>query len=103
LCHRASGGGVGATGLAAAPERGHNVRMPPRSPKAQLWQKLVDEAGEALVEEAAAVSVAQAEKELAEAGFDVAAERARAEDFLTSLAAGAAEDVEGPKDSKGSK
>jgi hypothetical protein len=50
-----------------------------------LWQKLVDEAGEELVEQAAAVSVEQAEKELAEAGFDVAAERARAEAFLLSL------------------
>jgi hypothetical protein len=74
--------------------------MPPRSREAQLWQKLVDEAGEDLVEEASAVSVAQAEKELAEAGFDVAAERGRAEDFLTSLAAGTAEGVEGPKGSK---
>jgi hypothetical protein len=51
-----------------------------------LWKKLVDEAGEELIEEAAAVSVAQAEKELAEAGFDVAAERAKAEAFLASLA-----------------
>jgi hypothetical protein len=51
----------------------------------RLWQKLVDEAGEELIEQAAAVSVAQAEKELAEAGFDVAAERARAEAFLVSL------------------
>ncbi|MGD0526483.1 MAG: hypothetical protein ABSE49_15150 [Polyangiaceae bacterium] len=50
-----------------------------------LWRKLVDEAGEELIEEAAAVSVAQAEKELAEAGFDVAAERAKAEAFLASL------------------
>jgi hypothetical protein len=55
-----------------------------------LWQELVDEAGEELIEQAAAVSVAQAEKELAEAGFDVAAERARAEAFLASLEGGAA-------------
>jgi hypothetical protein len=47
-----------------------------------LWQKLVDEAGEELIEEAAAVSVAQAEKDLAAWGFDVVAERARAEAFL---------------------
>jgi hypothetical protein len=58
-----------------------------------LWQKLVDEAGEELIEQAAAVSVAQAEKELAEAGFDVAAERARAEAFLASLEG--AEEAEG--------
>jgi hypothetical protein len=53
--------------------------------EALLWQKLVAEAGEELIEEAASVSVAQAEKDLAEAGFDVAAERARAEAFLASL------------------
>jgi hypothetical protein len=51
----------------------------------RLWQELVDEAGEELIEEAAAVSVAQAEKDLAAWGFDVAAERARAEAFLVSL------------------
>ena len=58
--------------------------------EALLWQKLVDEAGEELIEEAASVSVAQAENDLAEAGFDVAAERARAEAFLASLAGVAA-------------
>jgi hypothetical protein len=60
-----------------------------------LWQKLVDEAGEELIEQAAAVSVAQAERELAEAGFDVETERARAEAFLASLegAAGTARAV----------
>jgi hypothetical protein len=58
----------------------------------ELWDKLVDEAGEDLIEEAAAVSVEQAERELAAAGFDVAEERARAEAFLASLeSAGAAE------------
>ena len=51
--------------------------MPAHTPEA-LWQQLVDEAGEDLVERAAAVSVARAEKDLAVAGFDVAAERARA-------------------------
>ena len=51
----------------------------------RLWQKLVDETGEALIEEAAAVSVAQAEKDLAAWGFDVAAERAKAEAFLVEL------------------
>ena len=43
-----------------------------------LWQRLVDEAGEDAVESAAAVSVAQAERDLVAAGFDVKAERARA-------------------------
>jgi hypothetical protein len=51
----------------------------------ELWDKLVEEAGEDEVERAASVSVEQAEKELAEAGFDVAAERARAEAFLLDL------------------
>jgi hypothetical protein len=51
----------------------------------ELWRRLVDEAGEDEIELAASVSVAQAEKELAEAGFDVAAERARAEAFLDEL------------------
>jgi len=45
-----------------------------RAPEA-LWRMLVDEAGDDLVEQAAAVSVAQAERELAVAGFDVAAAR----------------------------
>ena len=58
----------------------------------RLWQKLVDEAGEELIEEAAAVSVAQAEKDLAAWGFDVAAERARAEAFLVSLETAVAEE-----------
>jgi len=57
-----------------------------------LWQKLVDEAGEDLIEQAAAVSVAQAEKDLAAWGFDVAAERARAEAFLVSLEGAAPEE-----------
>ena len=58
--------------------------MPPRSPES-LWQKLVDEAGDDAVERAVAVSVAQAEKDLAAAGFDVAAERARAMARITAL------------------
>ncbi len=59
--------------------------MPAMTREELLWQKLVDETGEELIEQAAAVSVAQAERELAEAGFDVQAERARAEAFLASL------------------
>jgi hypothetical protein len=59
--------------------------MHPKASEQALWQELVDEAGEELIEAAAAVSVEQAEKELAEAGFDVAAERARAEAFLLWL------------------
>jgi hypothetical protein len=51
----------------------------------ELWRRLVEEAGEDEIVRAASVSVAQAEKELAEAGFDVAAERARADAFLDDL------------------
>jgi hypothetical protein len=58
--------------------------MPPRSPES-LWQQIVDEAGDDAVERAAAVSVAQAEKDLAAAGFDVAAERARAMARIAAL------------------
>jgi hypothetical protein len=58
--------------------------MPPRSPES-LWQQLVDEASDDAVERAAAVSVAQAEKDLAAAGFDVAAERARAVSRIAAL------------------
>jgi hypothetical protein len=57
-----------------------------------LWQRLVDEAGDDAVESAAAVSVAQAEQELAAAGFDVKAERAIATariDELTGTTASA--------------
>jgi hypothetical protein len=58
--------------------------MPKPSPE-QIWQRLVDEAGEDEVERAASVRVAQAEKDLAEAGFDVAAERAKATALLAEL------------------
>ena len=58
--------------------------MPRRTP-ASLWQQLVDEAGEDLIEQAASVTVAQAEKDLAAAGFDVAAERAIARAHIASL------------------
>jgi len=51
----------------------------------ELWNELVDEAGEDLIEEAASVSVADAEAYLRAHGYDVDAERARAEAFLRSL------------------
>jgi len=55
-----------------------------RSP-VEVWRQLVDEAGEDEIERAASVSVEQAEKELTAGGFDVAAERAKAEAFLREL------------------
>ena len=61
--------------------------MAPRKPE-ELWEPLVQEAGDKEVEEAASVRVADAEKELSAAGFDVAAERAKAGAFLDSLGSG---------------
>jgi hypothetical protein len=56
---------------------------------ADLWKKLVDEAGEDEIDRAASVSVEQAEADLKAAGFDVAAERAKANAFLDALENGA--------------
>jgi hypothetical protein len=58
--------------------------MPARTAE-DLWQHLVDEAGDDRVAQAAAVTVAQAERGLAAAGFDVAAERAVARARIASL------------------
>jgi hypothetical protein len=58
------------------------------SRKADLWNRLVDEASEDEIDRAASVSVEQAERELAAAGFDVAAERAKASAFLDALERG---------------
>jgi hypothetical protein len=54
--------------------------------KSELWKQLVAEVGDEEVERAASVTRAEAEAELRAAGFDVAAERARAEAFLDALA-----------------
>ncbi|MBV9949105.1 MAG: hypothetical protein JOZ69_19815 [Myxococcales bacterium] len=54
-----------------------------------LWTRLADEASEDEIDRAASVSVEQAEAELRAAGFDVAAERARANAFLEGLESGA--------------
>jgi hypothetical protein len=62
-----------------------------------LWQRLVDEAGDDAVESAAAVSVAQAEQELAAAGFDVKAERARAIARIEELTGEAGPASRGPE------
>jgi len=58
--------------------------MSKRTPQ-DVWKQLVAEAGEDEVEGAANVSVAQADAELREAGFDVRAERARAHALLDDL------------------
>jgi len=57
----------------------------PKSRPSEIWQEILDEVAEFEIEQAASVSVEQAERDLAEAGFDVAAERARAEAFLDAL------------------
>jgi hypothetical protein len=55
-----------------------------------LWRQLVEEAGEEAIDPAVRVSVAQAERELAKAGFDVDAERAKADGLLEWLDRGRA-------------
>jgi hypothetical protein len=61
--------------------------MSKRTPE-NIWRQIVDEAGEDEIERAANVSVEEAERELAAAGFDVAAERAKAGAFLDRLESG---------------
>jgi hypothetical protein len=46
---------------------------------------LLLEAGEAEIDEAASVSVVEAERDLTKAGFDVAAERRKAAELLRKL------------------
>jgi hypothetical protein len=63
-------------------------------PESDLWKELVADAGveaEDAIARAASVSVKEAEEELAAAGFDVAAERAKASAFLDALESGALE------------
>jgi chaperonin GroEL (HSP60 family) len=60
----------------------------------EVWRQLALEAGEDGIDRAASVSIAQAETELTEAGFDVASERARATTWLDDLSFG------GPRTSK---
>ncbi len=62
--------------------------MSRRSPE-EIRRELVEQAGEDEVDRAAATSGAQARKELAEAGFDLAAEHARAAALLRELGSSA--------------
>jgi hypothetical protein len=57
--------------------------------KSDIWKQLVEEAGVAELDAAATITVEQAEAELRAAGFDVAAERAKAAAFLDALERGA--------------
>lgn len=61
---------------------------------AQVWRRIVDEAGEAEIAAILSLSQEQVDAELAGAGFDVKAERARADQFLADLLSGALD--EGP-------
>jgi hypothetical protein len=77
----------------------------------QIWDRLVEDAGEDAIGEAIGVSVADAERELVAADFDTKAERARAavimaqltgERHLTAATEGASREdppVDGPADS----
>jgi hypothetical protein len=58
--------------------------MSPRSPE-EVWRLLVEEAGEDEVDRAARVTVAQAERDLAAAVFDVKAQRAKARALIEEL------------------
>jgi hypothetical protein len=58
--------------------------MPSRRAK-KVWDMLLAEAGGAAVDEAARVTVAEAERDLAKAGFDVEAERRKAVEQLRKL------------------
>jgi hypothetical protein len=59
----------------------------PRNRADAFWAQLVDEAGEDDIERAAAVSVEDAARDLAAAGFDVEAERAVARAHIAALMA----------------
>jgi hypothetical protein len=59
----------------------------PRNRADALWAQLVDEVGEEEIERAAAVSVEEAGRDLAAAGFDVEAEHAVARAHIAALMA----------------
>ena len=56
---------------------------------AQVWRQIVDEAGEDEIDAVLSLSQDQVDAELAGAGFDVKAEKAKAERFLEDLVSGA--------------
>jgi hypothetical protein len=60
----------------------------PKPTHKEVWQKLLDEAGEDQVDRAAKVTPEEAAKELRAAGVDVEAERAKANAFLADLEEG---------------
>src|SRR5271165_4122890 len=56
---------------------------------AQVWRRLVDEAGEDQIAAVLSMSQEQVDAELAGAGFEVGAERAKADQFLEDFVSGA--------------
>jgi hypothetical protein len=65
--------------------KGQAVTTPARRTAAEIWEHLVQEAGEDEIEAASSMSVEQAEAYLRAEGFDVAEERAKGERFLAQL------------------
>jgi len=61
----------------------------------EVWQRLLDEAGEDEVERVTRLSPAEVEKQLAAHGFEAGAERAKADAFLEDLVAGRIEEQAG--------
>jgi hypothetical protein len=60
-----------------------------------LWNRLVEEAGEDAITDAASVEVTQAEEDLRAAGFDVKAEREQASAWIAGLTGETAPPLEG--------
>jgi hypothetical protein len=58
----------------------------------EVWQRLLDEAGEDAIESVTRLSPAEVEEQLAAHGFEPDAERAQADAFLEDLAAGRIEE-----------
>jgi hypothetical protein len=59
----------------------------------QVWQQLLDEAGEDAIQSVLAMTPEQVEAELEGLGVDLAAERAKADRFLEDLASGALDEA----------
>jgi len=57
----------------------------------QVWQQLLDEAGEEQIQAVLSLTPEQVDAELAGFGVDVSKERAKADQFLEDLASGALE------------
>src|SRR3974390_1426267 len=68
-----------------------------RPTAAQVWRQLVDEAGEDEITAGPGGSQEQVDAELAGAGLDLEAERAKADRFLEDLVRGVLDDGPGPE------